>query len=206
MSRGARFRLTEAEQQQVLAWSLQRVPQREQAARLGKKPTELTATIRRYQAEGLLPKRGTGRGRPWTIAELDELYTLIDKGFGYSHIARKLGRSREAVVLKTARINYRLTHTRAALTARDVAGLLGLSCSKTVARWIEQYGLRARNAGTKQKPIWRIQWDDLLTWLEDRAHWMAYDPATCYVSICARFARRNRAAGYALARSLRAMA
>jgi hypothetical protein len=185
VSRGSQCRLSEAEQAQVLAWSLERIALREQAVRLGKKPTSLVATVRRYQAEGLLPKRGKGPGQSWSAADIDQLHTLIDKGFGYDHIARKLGRTRTAVLLKAKRISYRLTHTRAALSARDAAGVLGLSCSKTVARWIGGYGLKARNAGTRDRPLWRIQWEDLLAWLEDRDHWMAYDPMRC-VDLCLR--------------------
>lgn len=102
-----------------------------------------------------------------------------NRGFGYAAIARRLGRSETAVRLKAKRLRYRLLHTRAALTAADVQRLLGLSCPKSVARWIEAYGLRARNAGTPRHPIYRVQWEDLYAWLEDPAHWMAYDPARC---------------------------
>lgn len=27
------------------------------------------------------------------------------------------------------------------------------------------------------RPLWRVSWDDLLTWLERRETWMAWDPA-----------------------------
>jgi hypothetical protein len=101
---------------------------------------------------------------------------MIDEGRGYDAIARRLERTREAVVIKAKRLQYRVLDERAALTCRAVQRRLGLGDSKTVARWITAYGLKARNAGTKQRPLWRIQEEDLLAWLEDRHHWMAYDP------------------------------
>lgn len=119
------------------------------------------------------------RGPAWTTADLDHLKELVDQGYGYAVIARRLKRSEMAVRVKAKRIKYRLLHSRAALTCREVGRLLGLPCSKTVARWIEAYGLRARNARPSGCPLWRVQWEDLCDWLDDPAHWMAYDPARC---------------------------
>ena len=131
----------------------------------------------------LTPKRpprtdpDTWKGRYWKRTEIDTLLAMIDQGCGYATIAKRLGRTKEAVMIKAERLSYRLLNERAALTCRAVQRRLGLTCSKTVARWISTYGLKARNAGTKAKPLWRIQEEDLLAWLEDRHHWMAYDPA-----------------------------
>jgi hypothetical protein len=119
----------------------------------------------------------SGRPRNWTDDDLDRLIALVDDGEGYDAIALELGRSREAVMLKAARIGHRVMTTAATLSARDVARLLGLGCSKTVARWIAEYGLFASDAGSAQKPLWRITWDDLVAWLERPDHWMMYDPA-----------------------------
>ena len=118
-------------------------------------------------------------GRPWTAHDIDHLYTLIDAGYSYNAIARRLKRSRVAVMIKAKRLNHRLLTTRAALTCRAVADLLGLGCAKTVTRWIEGYGLKARNGGTAEKPLWRIQWDDLTAFLDDPSHWMMFDPERC---------------------------
>jgi transposase len=119
----------------------------------------------------------TRHKRFWRQSEVDDLKRLIDDGYSYSQIATRLGRSRVAVVIKVERINYRRMHTNSALAACDAKALLGLKCSKTVICWITGYGLKARNGGTKNKPLWRIQWLDLCEWLEDPTHWMAYDPA-----------------------------
>jgi hypothetical protein len=119
----------------------------------------------------------TWHERYWRRSDIDELKRLIDEGYSYTLIARRLGRSREAVKIKAERINYRMMHTKNAISARDAQALLGLACSKTVIRWITGYGLKARNGGTKERPLWRIQWLDLMEWLEAPEHWMAYDPA-----------------------------
>ena len=119
----------------------------------------------------------TWHDRYWKRAEVDELKRLIDEGYSYDRIAKRLKRSRAAVVIKCRKLNYRLLHTRSALTAREAQRLLGLSDSKIVTRWITGYGLKARNGGDPQRPLWRIQWLDLMEWLEDPHHWMAYDPA-----------------------------
>lgn len=111
----------------------------------------------------------------WSVNEQTRLETLIESGASYSTIAKRLKRSRNAVQIKCQRMRLRVRCVRATLSTRDVAATLGLSCSKTVVRWIERYGLRATNGGDT-RPLWRVQWDDLLDWMEDRAHWMAYDP------------------------------
>lgn len=164
------------EQTLVLEWSRAEVPLREQARRLGKKPTALVHTIRRFQAAGDLPKRGVGTGRPWTEDDVARFEVMIDEGRSYDWIARKLRRSRTGVILKARRLGHRVTTTDATLSARDAARILGLGCSKTVVRWIVEHGLPARNAGTKQKPLWRITPDTLVAWLERPEHWMMYDP------------------------------
>jgi len=115
--------------------------------------------------------------RYWKAREVDQLITLIDEGHNYAIIAKRLKRSRNAVIIKAKRLRYRLLGSRAALTATQAQVLLGLSCSKIISRWITHYGLTACNGRTACSPLWRIQWLDLMAWLEDPAHWMAYDPA-----------------------------
>ena len=111
----------------------------------------------------------------WSVNEQTRLETMIESGASYSAIAKRLKRSRNAVQIKCKRLRLRITTTRETLSARDVAETLGIGCPKTITRWITQYGLVAHNGGDG-RPLWRVQWDDLLTWLADRCHWMAYDP------------------------------
>lgn len=119
----------------------------------------------------------TWHERFWRQRDVDELKRLIDEGYSYDGIAKSLGRSRNAVIIKAKHQRYSLMTTRAVITTVDVRRMLGLSCAKSVTRWITGYGLKARNGGTKTHPIWRIQWLDLMEWLEVPEHWMAYDPA-----------------------------
>ncbi len=115
----------------------------------------------------------------WTPADVWTLYDLIDAGYSYAAIGRKLGRTTTAVTIKSKRLRHRLLTTPSALSARQIADILGLTCSKIVARWITTYGLKARNGGTPDRPLWRVQWADLAAWLDDPHHGMAYDPTRC---------------------------
>ena len=112
----------------------------------------------------------------WTRDEVARLEVMVDEGRSYDWIARKLGRSRLGVRIKAKRLRHRITTTTATLSACDVALLLGLGCGKTVVRWVREYGLPGRNAGRKDRPLWRIAPSDLVAWLERPEHWMKYDP------------------------------
>lgn len=169
-------RLTDAQRQHVrdlVAAGLTPAPI---AKRLGLKPTQIAATYRAAIREGLAPKRSRQPWQPWTAKDIDQLYNLIDKGLSYAAIAKKLKRTETSVKLKAKRLNYRLLSSGAALTARDVATLLGKKCSKSVAYWIRHCGLKATNAGRPKRSIWRVQWEDLTDWIAQPEHWMAYDP------------------------------
>lgn len=114
----------------------------------------------------------------WTGMEEHKLRDLIEAGHGYTTCARRLKRTRVAIVLKVRRRAIPgVTKTRATLSARDAARVLGLGCAKTVTRWIAEGVLPARNAGM-HRPLWRIDWDDLLTYLTHRYRWMTWHPDT----------------------------
>ena len=115
-------------------------------------------------------------GRPWTPRDVDALHRLIDEGHGYTQIAQRLRRTRAAVKKKAQQHRCQLTESRTVLTTQAVADLLGIR-RDTVRLWIGRYGLSARNATTPSHPYWRIDWLDLMAWLEEPTHWMAYDPA-----------------------------
>ncbi len=115
----------------------------------------------------------------WTAKEIDVYQTMAEQGYGYEAIARRLKRTPTAVRIKAKRLRYHVLTCRGTLSARDVAQLLGLGCAKIVTRWIEGYGLNARNAGATDRPLWRVSWDDLYAWLDNSDHWMAFDPARC---------------------------
>lgn len=114
--------------------------------------------------------------RPWTPLERDRLAQLIDEGYGYAEVARKLKRSVCSVQLQAKRQRCRLLHSQAVMTARQVADLLGLGCSKIVARWVQHCGLRARQSGPHRRGLWRIAWEDLTAWMARPETWMAWRP------------------------------
>jgi hypothetical protein len=149
----------------------------EAARELGKTPSAIAYTHRRLIAMGQAPRRVRPTWRPWTKADIDELRRQVDLGYSYDRIAHAMKRTRAAIVLKSKRLHSRLSHSNNTLCARDVAQLLGKKCSKSVSQWIRRRYLKGRNAGSKEKPLWRIQWDDLLAFMENPDHWLLWDAA-----------------------------
>lgn len=162
---------------QICALEAEGLPIPQQAARLGIKHTTYVGVRQRLVRAGLIAARGRKRGPEWTDAEKDKLICLVEAGYGYDTIARRLKRTRTAVILKAKRLGVRVTTTPATLAARDVAALLGKGCSKSVSGWITHGWLKARNAGTPQKPLWRIDWEALTDFLANPAYWSTWEPA-----------------------------
>lgn len=174
--RGGICQLSPDEQAQILAWSQAGIGLAEQARRLGRPVTNIQATYRNCVEAGLVPKRERPSWRPWTGEERDRLFELINCGYGYNAIAKKLRRSRNSVIIELKRRRYhRVTTGPATWSAHDVARLLGLSCSKIVSGWIRRKWLKARNAGRKDRPLWRISPADLYSCLEQPQTWMAWE-------------------------------
>jgi excisionase family DNA binding protein len=147
------------------------------ARQLGVPVTRILTTYRRLQREGRIPRRRPSRKPTWSSKETDKLVSLIEQGYDYDTIARRLKRTRIAVVIKAKRLGTRITTTNATLSARDIAEMLGIRCAKTVSKWIQRGWLQARNAGRSDRPLWRITWEDLTAFLEVAEYWIAWDPA-----------------------------
>jgi hypothetical protein len=148
----------------------------EQAARLGLKRTTLAGIRARLIRAGLLIPRGRGPGNAWSWDEELKLIDLVEQGYGYDALAKRMQRTRTAIVLKCKRLGVRVTTTLATLSARDVALLLGKGCAKSVVRWIHLGWLKGRNAGgAGHKALWRVQWDDLTAFMANHNTWMAWD-------------------------------
>lgn len=161
----------------LLTWDQQHIPLAEQAKQLGIRYGALAQRRRRLMRVGRIRPWQPGGGRDWTTKEIDTLIRLIETGHGYTTLARRLKRTRMAVQVKCKRLGIRPLTTKNTLSARDIADLLGLSCSKTVGRWITRLKwLPATNAGEPQRPLWRVQWDDFLAFLERSDYWMAWGP------------------------------
>ena len=116
----------------------------------------------------------THRRRDWTHEEVDRLVTMLDAGHDYNHCARQLRRTRTAIVVKTNRLRRKMTKRPTVLTARETARLIGKKCAKSVVWWIDAGWLKARAADCQGRRIWRICWDDLMTFLHNDQYWMAW--------------------------------
>lgn len=145
------------------------------ARQLGLRPSQIEGTRRNLVRAGLAPKRPRPPFKRWSTKETDQLIRLVEDGFPYAHIARKLKRTEISVRLRCKRIGVLVTTTKATMSARDVALQLGIPCSKTVSSWIRRGWLIARDAGHK-RPLWRITWDALTAFLENPAYWLAWRP------------------------------
>lgn len=170
-------RLTAEEEAQLLAGLRAGMGLAAIGRQLGRPRSNLEGTRRRFVHAGFVPKRERAPCKPWTIADKSKLAAMIDTGYSYDRIASRLGRTRGAVITECKRHYLRITTSDTTLSARAVAELLGLGCSKIVARWIRRGWLKARNAGSKTRPLWRIDRCDLDTFLENESVWMAWEPS-----------------------------
>ncbi|MBF8255100.1 MAG: hypothetical protein HW375_7 [Anaerolineales bacterium] len=130
--------------------------------------------------------------RAWTSEQLHKLEDLLGLGLGDEEIGRRLGRS--AIAVNSTRKRRGLPSRRRSYnTCRNVAGRLGMGCSKTVAKWIKRGWLRAR-AGQRVGMYhdWVISEDALLAFLEDPRYWMAWDVAKVTDSLLGVWVRELR--------------
>lgn len=116
--------------------------------------------------------------RVWTDDRLDLLHQLIDAGYTDITIARKLKTTPNAIKIARQRHLQRFRLQDETLrTARQVAALFGVGCSKTIARWIASGWLVAK-AGPQCGPntkYW-VHEDSLLTFIQNPATWPAWAP------------------------------
>lgn len=101
----------------------------------------------------------------------------MEAGKTDAEIAAEVGTTATAVHLAVKRSGLPPRRTLA-LTARGVADRLGVSCAKTVVRWIEQgwlRGCRAYRMGPHR--IWHVSETDLFSFVADPDHWHRWDPA-----------------------------
>jgi len=116
------------------------------------------------------------RGPNWTADQVLTLEEMLAEGVSDRAIARHLGRSVTAI--HVARKRYGVPcRRRLIMTQRGVARLMGIACSKTVSRWINEGWLRARAGAVlgngRERYVIR---DDLLRFLEDPARWHVWRP------------------------------
>lgn len=112
--------------------------------------------------------RNTCRGLAWTQKELD----YIQEVWGQKtipQIARKLGRSINAVRIKANRLGYTGQKWYGEMmSARKVSELLGIDVHTVCDYWIPKCGLKGvkKRLGESEKTATIIMFEDLLQWLE----------------------------------------
>lgn len=172
---GPQRRFTADEHQQMIAWSAEGVPVKEQARRLERDYPTVCVQRRRMARMGLLRLKSPPPRRPWTKEEEYRLLSLLEEGKSYDDIARRLKRTRNAVIIKAKKRGVRLLTVGGVYTARDISLMLGIPPDhRTVTWWIRTGALVATNGGTARKPIWRIHLEDLWAFLENEQYWMAW--------------------------------
>lgn len=106
------------------------------------------------------------RGK-WTKEEIE----YLEENFGLKTvkaIARKLNRSEDAVIIKAKRIGLGgITETTNSINATQLANAIGTD-SKTVIRWINKKGLKAKKlVMAKERIYWRITLINFWDWAKE---------------------------------------
>lgn len=131
-------------------------------------------------------------GRAWPLARRFRLMGLLEQGWDDQRIGRELGCSAEAANLARKRYGIR-PKSKTLLTARRVAGLLGLGCAKTVVRWIEAGWLTGQRAWAHGPyRVWMVREGAVLDFLADPAHVHRWDPDRIPDTVLRGYALRQR--------------
>jgi len=106
---------------------------------------------------------------PWTPEELEDLAETYGRQ-PRAQIAKRLGRTEDALKIAAYRKLNGLNQRSNIFTARAVADALGISCSKTIVNWMNKGYINGRRApfsygGTR---CWRFEYDDILACLQER--------------------------------------
>ena len=149
-----------------LAWLKEnwQLPDTELSEKLGR--PVLSIRNKRYSL-GLTGKDGC-RKADWSKEELDYIREVWGQKT-IPEIAKKLGRSINAVKIKTTRMGYTGQKWYGEMmSARKVSELLGVDVHAVCDYWIPKCGLKAKSKrlGETQKTTTIIMFEDLLEWLE----------------------------------------
>lgn len=152
------------EQDQFLRDHWQEMSDEELAGNVGH---PLTSTRARRGKLGLCERKGY-RGKDWSKEELDYIREVWGQKT-IPEIAKKLGRSINAVKIKTQRMGYTGQKWYGEMmSARKVSELLGVDVHAVCDYWIPKCGLKgkAKRLGKTKKTTTIIMFEDLLEWLE----------------------------------------
>lgn len=107
-------------------------------------------------------------GRPWTEKEINYLENNWGK-LPADKIAKKLDRSKEAVILKVKRLKIPQASINAnCLCVKQISQLLGVHRRTIINSWIYKYGLKSYKINIRGNKPYQIfvKVPDLLNWLE----------------------------------------
>lgn len=127
----------------------------------------LSSTKARRGKLGLCHRKGC-RGKDWTQEELDYIHEVWGEKT-IPQIAKHLGRSIDAVKIKTTRLGYTGQKWYGnMMSARKVSELLGVDVHAVCDYWIPKCGLKGkkRRLGKSKKTTTIIMFEDLLVWME----------------------------------------
>lgn len=119
-----------------------------------------------------------GAGRRWTAEDEALVEQLFDQGYGYAHVAQRLGRSERAVLIRVKRRRLGgMRGSRGVMSAAEASRLLGLSKEgQTVRRWIARGWLKARVVRRGALHFYRITWEQLEACLTNPQTWPSWEP------------------------------
>ena len=119
--------------------------------------------------------------RAWTKDEIATLRTLAEAGHSDEAIRQRIGRTRAATQTKRARLGIKHGSSHL-LTAKTIAGMLGIKTRPPVRSWMRKGLLHATpvpdwgRAQGREAQRWSVTGDDLMEFLKNPAHWHRWRP------------------------------
>lgn len=109
-----------------------------------------------------------GAGRAWSQKEIE----YLQEKWGYisvSAIAKKLGRTETAVILKAKRLGLGSAYTSGEyINANQIAELLKIDRHTVTDYWIARCGLKAQKRVMRKKfAMWLVKFDEFVKWLKE---------------------------------------
>lgn len=103
----------------------------------------------------------------WTEEEINYLEGKWGEA-PISAIAKKLGRTTEAIILKSKRLGLGSAYKAGEyLNATTIAGILKVDAHTVTDYWIGKCGLIARKKALNKFQVWMVKHNNLLKWLEE---------------------------------------
>lgn len=159
------------DEDQFLVDSYPTLTARAQADCLGRNYSTIISRRMKLRAEGRVNGRRAYHP-PWSSEEVDILHNRFGR-VKLSTLCRQLRRSPVGVRLKAKRLHVNMLGNF--YSARMVADLLGVGCSKTVIAWLEKGWLTGRRSPVRLGPyqVWQFEEQDVVDCLR-KYPWLAH--------------------------------